>query len=119
MADNCIFCKITAGEIPTDVVYEDELVMAFRDQSPQAPVHVLLVPKAHVADALEMAEYPEADRLMGQLARAAARVAEIEAVDGRGFRLLVNCGEDAGQTVGHYHVHLLGGLTMGEGLLQA
>ena len=117
MADSCIFCKITAGEIPTDVVYEDDHVMAFRDASPQAPVHVLLVPKVHIADALEMAAYPEADRLLGQLARAAATVAESEAVDQSGFRLLVNCGEDAGQTVRHYHVHLLGGVKMGEGLL--
>ncbi len=107
---DCLFCKMIAGEIPADVVYEDDQVFAFRDINPQAPTHVLVVPKSHVAtlNDLDGASAP----LMGALFLGAKRVAEQEGIAEVGYRTVVNCNEDAGQTVFHIHVHVLGGRRM-------
>ena len=103
---DCLFCKIIAGDIPSAKVYEDELVYAFRDIAPMAPVHVLIVPKAHVASA---------DEVNGENSRYVARIFEvipkIAAAEGleNGYRVITNCGEDGCQSVKHLHFHLLGG----------
>lgn len=101
---NCLFCKIMAGEIPCSKVYEDEKVFAFRDINPQAPVHVLLVPKKHMSNILECDGETAA-----ALVNAIGKVAEMEGVAKDGFRIVSNCGENGCQSVGHLHIHLLGG----------
>jgi len=110
--ENCIFCKIVRGEIPSSKVYEDEMVYAFRDINPQAPVHVLIIPKKHMANILEAAAL--ADGTMNALTRAIAEVAKIEGVDESGFRVSSNCGKDGAQSVDHLHFHLLGGKALTE-----
>ena len=107
---DCLFCKIAAGDIPSTCVYEDKWVYAFRDIAPQAPVHVLVIPRKHVSGWNEIAELPS-EALSG-LVRAAARVAEIEGVSESGYRIVSNCGPDACQTVPHLHLHVLGGTKM-------
>jgi histidine triad (HIT) family protein len=109
MAD-CIFCKLANGEIPTNVVYETEDIMAFEDANPQAPVHTLVVPKEHHANIADGVS----EELMGKLFAAANKVAEIKGVKETGYRLIVNTGKDAAQTVEHVHVHVLGGRKMSE-----
>ncbi|HEU0167929.1 MAG TPA: histidine triad nucleotide-binding protein [Chloroflexota bacterium] len=112
MADtDCIFCRIAAGQIPSDVVYQDQHVTAFRDLNPQAPTHVLVIPNVHVAS---IAELDDAD-LSHQLLRAAVHVAEQEGLT-NGFRVLTNSGPDAGQSVEHLHWHVLGGRHLRGGL---
>ena len=106
---DCLFCKIIRGEIPSTKVYEDDAVYAFRDINPQTPVHVLIVPRKHMADALECD--PET---AGRVLEAAKKIAAQENVDKTSFRLLTNCGADARQTVRHLHFHLLGGAEMTE-----
>jgi histidine triad (HIT) family protein len=103
---DCLFCKLVAGEIPAEIVRETDRLVAFRDIAPQAPVHVLVIPRAHYADigALAAAD----PQLAGELAAEAAAVAEAEGV-GDGWRLVFNTGENAGQTVFHVHAHVLGG----------
>ena len=109
--DNCIFCKIIAGDIPSTKVYEDEYVYAFRDINPQAPVHILVVPKQHIpcADALDEIN-------SGVVAKCFEAIAKIAKAEGllNGYRVINNCGEDGGQTVMHLHFHLLGGVALGE-----
>lgn len=101
---DCLFCKIIAGEIPCAKVYEDEKVFAFRDIDPQAKVHVLLTPKKHMANILECdAETAAA------LVKAIGEVARLEGVEEEGFRIVSNCGKNGCQSVGHLHIHLLGG----------
>ena len=107
---DCIFCKIIAGEIPSDKVYEDEHVFAFRDINPQAPVHVLVVPRDHYDDIVD--DVPA--EVLKAMVDAVARVAELEGVAESGFRVIANTGADAGQTVGHLHMHVLAGRDMGE-----
>lgn len=109
MAEKTLFQKIADREIPADIVYEDDLAVAFRDIQPSAPVHVLCVPRKPIprADAVE----PEDEALVGHLFTVARKVAEQEGLDD--YRLIVNCGEGAGQTVFHLHVHLLGGGDLG------
>ena len=102
---NCIFCKIGAGEIPTSKVYEDEWVIAFDDMEPLMPVHVLIIPKEHYANVGD--NVPE--EILGKVFGAVRKVADIKGVTEGGYRLLVNTGEDASQSVQHFHVHLLGG----------
>lgn len=109
MAD-CIFCKLASGEIPTKVVYEDERVFAFEDMAPQAPVHILVIPKKHMQDVCALAQ--EEDARIAHLIRAAVQIAHMRGLDKTGFRLVTNCGKDAGQTVGHMHIHILGGQTL-------
>ncbi len=101
---DCIFCKIAAGEIPSDIIYEDERVIAFRDINPQAPVHALIVPKRHMQNVLECDQEAAAAILEG-----IKRVAELEGISASGFRAVTNCGRDGAQSVGHLHVHVLGG----------
>ncbi|MFM2106573.1 MAG: Hit-like protein involved in cell-cycle regulation [Chloroflexota bacterium] len=110
MAD-CLFCRIIAGEIPSEKVHEDELVVAIRDVAPRAPVHVLLLPRTHVASAREVGDADGA--MLGRLFAVGARIAAAEGLTDRGYRLVTNVGADAGQSVGHLHVHLLGGRSLG------
>ncbi len=112
--DNCLFCKIAAGEIPSDKVYEDEKVLAFRDIAPQAPVHILVIPKEHIPSAGAITA--ENSALAAACLEAAAKIAAQEKLDG-GFRLISNCGPDAGQTVPHLHFHILAGRSLGESLV--
>ncbi len=104
---DCLFCKMASGEIQPDVVYEDEEVLAFRDINPQAPTHVLVIPKAHIATLNDLE--PEHAPLMGKLFLVAQQVAQQEGIAERGYRTVVNCNADAGQAVFHIHLHLLGG----------
>lgn len=108
MADDCIFCKIAKGEIPSTKVYEDEKMIAFKDLAPAAPVHVLLVPKAHAKDITE-AEPELVAYMMGKVKEIAASLGVAE----KGFRLVINTGDDGGQTVKHLHIHLIGGKELG------
>lgn len=103
---DCLFCKIAAGEIPSKKVYEDEQVYAFYDIDPQAPVHVLLIPKSHIASAAEIT--PENSAVVAHIFEVAAALAKELGLDD-GFRIVSNCGESAGQTVKHLHFHLMGG----------
>ena len=104
--ENCLFCKIAAGIIPSTKVYEDELVYAFREIAPQAPTHILVSPKAHISGMSEV----NADNaaLVGHCLAVAAQVARAEGLE-NGYRIVSNCGDDAGQTVHHLHFHILGG----------
>jgi histidine triad (HIT) family protein len=106
---SCLFCKIIAGEIPAKPVYEDADVFAFADINPQAPVHLLVVPRKHMAS-LDAAEESDA-ALLGRLLEAAARIAREKGL-ARGYRVVVNTGADGGQTVEHLHLHVLGGRAM-------
>lgn len=107
MSQDCIFCKIVAGEIPSELVYEDDVCVAFKDISPQAPEHLLIIPRGHIAS-LEEAGADDRDTL-GHLLLAAARIARDRGFAGRGYRTVINTNDDGGQTVFHLHVHLLGG----------
>jgi len=107
---DCLFCKIIAREIPASIVYEDDRVIAFNDINPQAPTHVLLVPKRHIASLNELS--PDDDALVGELVRRAAALASERRVSSSGFRTVFNTNRDAGQTVFHIHLHLLGGRAM-------
>ena len=111
MSESCVFCRIARGEIPASLVYEDDEVIGFHDLAPQAPVHVLLIPRRHVATLLETG--PGDVELLGRLQRAAVATAEKRGLDRDGFRLVTNCLAGAGQTVFHLHVHLLGGRLLG------
>jgi len=106
--EGCIFCMIVAGDIPCAKVYEDEAVLAFEDLNPQMPVHTLVVPKKHYSNIAD--DIPDIE--MGQLFNAAAKVAQIKGIAESGFRIIVNTGPDAQQTVHHIHVHVLGGSRM-------
>ncbi len=107
MSADCLFCRIVAGELPADVVYEDEDTLAFRDINPVAPTHVVVIPKSHHADAASLAAADPA--LAGAILAAAAEVARREDLVAAGYRMTVNSGPGAGQTVFHAHLHLLGG----------
>ena len=104
---SCLFCEIAAGRIPSAKVYEDELVYAFRDIAPQAPVHVLIIPKKHIESAQALGA--EDDALLCHMFACARRIAESEGVAATGYRLITNVGDDAGQSVRHLHLHLIGG----------
>jgi histidine triad (HIT) family protein len=106
----CLFCKIVAGEIPSKQVFADERVLAFRDINPQAPTHVLIIPRKHFASLREVG--PEEEELLGYLHLVAARLAVSEGL-AKGYRTVINTGDDGGQTVDHLHIHLLGGRPMG------
>lgn len=111
MADDTIFLKIVRGEIPADIVYRDDLVTAFRDIHPQAPVHVLIVPNRAIPTAADVSAEDEA--VLGRLFTAARAIAEQEGVADDGYRLIVNCRSHGGQEVDHLHLHLLGGEPLG------
>ena len=104
---SCLFCKIVAGEIPAVKVHEDDRLIAFNDINPQAPMHVLVVPKRHVATLNELTAAD--DDLVGAMVRTAAAIAKERGCDGPGFRTVFNCNAQAGQTVFHIHLHVLGG----------
>ncbi|WP_078119138.1 histidine triad nucleotide-binding protein [Thiosocius teredinicola] len=108
--DDCIFCKIAAGDIPAERVFEDDHVVAFRDLNPQAPTHVLVIPKRHIATLNELK--PEDEAVIGRMYGAARDIAEQEGFADAGYRTVVNCNEAGGQTVFHIHLHLLGGRMM-------
>jgi histidine triad (HIT) family protein len=104
---DCIFCQIVAGEIPSDIVYQDEEVIVFPDINPKAPTHLLIIPKKHIPS---LANLTEAESpLIGHMVNIANRLAKEKGMAERGYRLVVNCGEEAGQIVDHLHLHLLGG----------
>jgi histidine triad (HIT) family protein len=107
MAEDCIFCKIASGETPGDVLDHDDKVLVLRDINPQAPVHLLVVPFEHVASVAGLDD-SSAD-LVGRMVAMANRMAVQEGVADRGYRLAINCGNEGGQSVGHLHMHLLGG----------
>ena len=109
MADDCLFCRIVRKEIPANIVFENEQYVAFRDINPQAPLHVLVVPREHVASLNEATDAG----LIGGLSLVAAQLAKREGVAEGGYRTLINTNRDAGQTVFHVHLHLLGGRALG------
>jgi len=111
MPEETIFSKIVRREIPADIVYQDERVTAFRDINPQAPTHILIVPNKPIPTVNDVT--PEDEALLGHMFVVAAEVARQEGVAERGYRLLVNCGKDAGQVVFHLHMHLFGGRPLG------
>ena len=104
---DCLFCKIASGEIPSVKVYEDRKVLAFKDINPQSKVHLLVIPKEHFSDVLDCAEQNEG--LLGYLYKIAAQIAIEQGLSGDGFRLVTNCGEHGRQSVHHFHIHILGG----------
>ncbi len=105
----CIFCRIISGEVQSDILYQDEQVIAIRDINPQAPTHILILPKAHIPSPAE-AEEP----LLGHMALVAAELAKREGISPKGYRLVINSGAEAGQEVPHLHLHLLGGRPLKE-----
>ena len=112
MTDNdCLFCKIAAGEIPADIVHETDDVLAFRDINPRAPTHVLVIPRRHIATINDLT--PDDREIVGELYLAAAKIAAEEGHAEDGYRVVMNCNAAAGQTVFHIHLHLLGGRILG------
>jgi len=109
MSQDCIFCKIVAGEIPSEKVYEDDLVLAFKDIDPQAPVHIIIIPKKHYDSILSVSA---GDPIIGHIQTVVNRLALKFGIANDGFRLVNNCGVDGGQSVPHLHFHLLGGRSM-------
>ena len=108
---DCLFCKFVSGDIKPNVVYDDDDVLAFRDVNPQAPTHILVIPKRHISTLNDLR--PGDAGLMGKLFLVAQKVAEDEGIAGAGYRTLINCNAEAGQTVFHIHLHLMGGRPMG------
>ena len=104
--ENCLFCKIVAGDIPSTKVYEDDKVLAFRDIAPMAPTHILVIPKAHIGSVQEISESNAG--IVAHIFTVIPKIAAAEKLDG-GYRVVSNCGADAGQTVHHLHFHILGG----------
>lgn len=109
--DDCIFCKIVKGEIPSEKVYEDEKVLAFKDINPVTPIHVLVIPKKHFKDVLDVKE--EDKEIIADLFQSINKIAKILGIEENGFRVINNCGKDAGQEVIHLHFHLLAGKKLG------
>ena len=109
--EDCIFCKIIKGEIPSNKVYEDEEILAFRDINPVAPVHILVIPKKHLNSVLDLNK--EDEILVGKIYTIINEIAKKENIDKNGFRVVVNCGEDGGQEVKHLHFHIIGGKKLG------
>jgi len=109
--NDCIFCRIIKKEIPSNIVYEDDDILAFRDINPVAPVHILVIPKKHISSVIELTE--EDALLIGKIYTAINEITKMEKIDQKGFRVIVNCGEDGGQEVKHLHFHILGGKKLG------
>jgi len=107
---SCLFCRIVTGEVPSKRAYQDESMVAFHDVNPQAPVHVLIVPRKHIATLNDLT--PDDSALIGEMTRRAAAIAKELGIDARGYRTVFNCNSEAGQTVFHIHLHLLGGRPM-------
>ncbi|MCI8833458.1 MAG: histidine triad nucleotide-binding protein [Clostridia bacterium] len=113
--DDCIFCKIINREIPSDIVYEDEEVLAFKDINPQMPIHILVIPKKHIESIIDLKSQDET--LVGRIFIAIKNIAKDIGIDKTGFRVISNCGENAGQTVKHLHFHILAGEKMSEKII--
>ena len=109
---DCIFCQIAAGKIPSETLYQDEKVIAFRDINPQAPVHLLIIPKSHIPSLAQLAE----STLIAHMVDVANQLAKEEDVFEGGYRLVINCGREGGQLVPHLHMHLLGGRRLSDAL---
>ena len=110
----CIFCQIVAGEMPSKIIYQDEEVIAFRDINPQAPIHLIVISKRHIPS---LAHLPEAESpLVGHMVNIANQLAKREGISESGYRLVINCGEQAGQIVPHLHMHLIGGRRLSDTL---
>jgi len=109
---DCIFCRIISGEIQSEILYQDEQAVAFRDVNPKAPVHLLVVPRKHIESVAELTE--DEAPILGHLVAVANRLAREAGISEKGYRLVVNCGPDGGQVVPHLHLHLLGGRQMGK-----
>jgi histidine triad (HIT) family protein len=107
---DCLFCRIIAGQIPASIVHQDERLIAFKDINPQAPMHLLIVPRRHIATLNDLTA--DDDGLVGEMVRRAAALAAANGHDARGYRTVFNCNADAGQTVFHIHLHVLGGRTL-------
>jgi histidine triad (HIT) family protein len=105
--EECLFCKIVRGDIPSDKVYEDDKILAFKDITPEAPIHVLVIPKKHISS-VNTIESEDAE-LIGHIFLKVKTIAKDLGIDGDGYRVLTNCGDNAGQTVHHLHYHILGG----------
>ncbi len=110
--ENCIFCKIIKGEIPSTKVYEDDEILAFKDIQPAAPIHILVIPKKHIPSLVQLEK--EDEILVGKIYTVINKIAEEQGVLNKGYRVIVNCGKDGGQEVGHLHFHLLAGKSLGE-----
>ncbi len=104
---DCIFCQIIEGKIPSETIYQDEETIAFRDINPQAPVHIVIIPRKHVPSLDQLKEADSA--LVGRMVAVANRLAKEEGVADRGYRVVINCGKEGGQLVPHLHMHLVGG----------
>lgn len=111
---NCIFCQIIAGKIPSEILYQDEEVIAFRDINPQAPIHLLIIPERHISSLAHLSEAESS--LIGHLVNTAIQLAKREGIAESGYRLVINCGEQGGQLVPHLHMHLLGGRKLSDEL---
>ena len=109
--EDCTFCKIIKGEIPSEKVYEDEDILAFKDINPAAPIHVLVIPKKHIATLMEVTQ--EDREIMAKILEVIPKIAKQLGIEDNGFRLIANCGPDSGQEVMHIHFHLLAGRKMG------
>ncbi len=111
---DCIFCQIVAGKIPSEILYQDEKVIAFRDINPQAPIHLVIIPKRHIPSLTHLSE--EDLPLIGHMVNAANELAKKEGIAESGYRLVINCGKQGGQLVPHLHMHLLGGRRLSDEL---
>lgn len=110
--EDCIFCKIIRREVPSNIVYEDEEIIAFKDIQPAAPIHILVIPKKHIPSLVQLEK--EDEILIGKIYTIINKIAEEQGVLDKGYRVIVNCGKDGGQEVGHLHFHLLAGKRLGE-----
>ena len=111
---DCVFCKIVAGEVPADIRYQDEKVIAFPDINPLAPTHLLIIPRKHIPSLIEVSDGESS--LIGDMARVANKLAKREGISEKGYRLVINCGRQGGQGVAHLHMHLLGGRQLSSAL---
>jgi len=114
MAEECLFCRIVAGEIPSNIIYQDKEFLAFRDINPQAPKHIIIIPKTHIPSLAELTEQQQG--LIGRLVILARDLADKEGIAERGYRLAINCGPEGGQVIPHLHLHLIGGRKLNDRL---
>ena len=114
MTEECLFCRIVAGEIPSDIIHQDKEFLAFRDINPQAPKHVIIIPKAHIASLAELTDQQQG--LIGRLIILARDLAKKEGIAERGYRLAINYGPEGGQVIPHLHLHLIGGRKLNDQL---
>ena len=110
----CIFCQIVAGKVPSEILYQDEKVIAFRDINPQAPIHLIVIPKNHIPSLIHLSEAQLP--IIGRMVNAANELAKKEGISESGYRLVINCGKEGGQLVPHLHMHLLGGKKLSDEL---